>query len=63
MRMSAKFDIFLRLSDGQPIWIKSVESFEEAERQLARMAADSPGNYFIFNASNGKVIVPVQACA
>jgi hypothetical protein len=63
MRISAKFDIFLRLSDGQPIWIKSVESLEEAERQLARMAADSPGNYFIFNAANGQVTVPIQACA
>ena len=61
--LSAKFDIFLRLSDGQPIWIKSVESLEEAEQQLARMAADSPGNYFIFNATNGQVTVPFHACA
>ncbi len=54
--MSAKFDIFQRLSDGQPIWIKAVENLEEAKRQLSQMAAVSPGDYFIYNSRNGRVI-------
>jgi hypothetical protein len=54
--MSAKFDIFRRLPDGQPIWIKAVESLEEARHQLKQIAAISPGDYFIFNTGNGQVI-------
>jgi hypothetical protein len=54
--MKAKFDLFLKLPDGQPIWIKAVEKLEDARSELAQMAAQSPGNYFIFNASNGQLI-------
>lgn len=54
--MSAKFDIFKRLPDGQPIWIKAVESLEEAKRHVAQIAAISPGDYFIFNAGEGRVM-------
>jgi hypothetical protein len=54
--MSAKFDIFKKLPDGQPIWIKAAENLEEAKRQLSQMAAVSPGDYFIYNATNGQVI-------
>jgi hypothetical protein len=54
--MSAKFDIFKRLPDGQPIWIKAVESLEEARRQLIQIATTSPGDYFIYNTRDGRVI-------
>lgn len=55
-RMTAKFDIFKKLPDGQPVWIKAVESLEEAKRQLMQIAAHTPGDYFIFNTGNGQVI-------
>ncbi len=54
--MREKFDLFMRLPDGQPIWIKAVESLEVARNQLAQMAASSPGEYFIFNTTNGQLI-------
>jgi hypothetical protein len=54
--MSAKFDIFKRLSDGQPIWVKAVESLEEARKQLTELSEKTPGEYFIFNAISGQVI-------
>jgi len=54
--MTAKFDIFMRLPDGQPIWVKAVESLEEARHQLTKIAEEAPGEYFIFNARNGRVI-------
>jgi hypothetical protein len=59
--MSRNFDIFVRLPEGQPIWIKAVESLEEAERELNLIAAESPGDYFIFNAGNGQVTIPSQS--
>jgi hypothetical protein len=55
--MSAKFDIFVRLSDGHPVWVKAVESLEEARKQLAELSEVTPGDYFIFNTISGKVIV------
>ena len=55
--MNAKFDIFVRQSDGQPVWLKAVESLEEAKKQVATMAQNVPGDYFIFNAMSGRVIV------
>jgi hypothetical protein len=57
-RMKAKFDLFLRLPDGQPVWIKAVETLEDAQTELSHIAAHSPGDYFIFNAKNGRLILP-----
>jgi hypothetical protein len=54
--MSAKLDIFRRLPDGNPMWIKAVESLEEARRQLVQMSETDPGDYFIFNTINGRVL-------
>jgi hypothetical protein len=54
--MGAKFDIFKKLPDGHPLWVKAVEGLEEARAQLARLAAISPGEYFIYSVRNGRVI-------
>jgi hypothetical protein len=47
--MDAKFDIFQRLADGHPLWVKAVDGLEEAKAQLAHLAASSPGEYFIYS--------------
>jgi hypothetical protein len=54
--MSAKFDIFMRLPDGHPIWIRAAESLEEARRLLQQFASSAPGDYFIFDSRNAQVI-------
>jgi hypothetical protein len=54
--MCAKFDIFKNLPDGHPLWIKAVESLEDAHAQLARLTASSPGEYFIYSVRNACVI-------
>ena len=59
--MIANFVLFMRLPDGQPVWIKAVESLEEAERQLTEISAKAPGEYFIFNAGNGQVLAEMQS--
>lgn len=55
--MIPQYDIFLRLPDGHPVWVKAVNSLEEAQHQLAQMAQDktSPADYFIFDSKDGKV--------
>ena len=54
--MSAKFDIFRGLPDGQPVWIMAVGSLEEARRQLTQLTESAPAEYFIFNALSGRVV-------
>jgi hypothetical protein len=54
--MNAKFDIFKKLPDGNPLWVKAVDGLEEAKIHIARLAAVSPGEYFIFNVRNGSII-------
>lgn len=54
--MHAEFDIFKRLPDGQPLWVKAVEGLEEARAQLARLAASAPGEYFIYSVRLGRVL-------
>jgi hypothetical protein len=54
--MDAKFDIFKKLPDGHPLWVKAVVGLEEAKKQLARLAANSPDEYFIYCVHNGRVV-------
>jgi hypothetical protein len=54
--MNAKFDIFRKLPDGQPIWVMAVEGLEEARRQLLEMAATAPGDYFIYDTRHGRML-------
>jgi hypothetical protein len=54
--MDAKFDIFKKLPDGHPLWVKAVDGLEEAKNQLARLAMSSPGEYFIYSARNGRIV-------
>lgn len=59
--MGAKFDIFKRLPDGNPLWVKAVEGLEEAKAQLARIAANAPGEYFIYSIRNACVVQTKRA--
>jgi hypothetical protein len=49
-------DIFRKLPDGQPMWIKAVEGFDEAKRQVFELAKLSPGDYFIFDTRTSRVV-------
>lgn len=54
--MDAKFDIFRKLPDGQPVWLKAVVGLDNAKSELARMARVCPGDYFLYDTSIGSVI-------
>ncbi len=54
--MYAKYDIFRKLPDGHPVWMKAVEGLEEAKYELAQLADRIPGDYFIYDTRNGSVI-------
>lgn len=54
--MEMKFDIFLRLPDGKPLWVEAVDGFEKAKLQIEQLIKDSPGEYFIFNSRTGQIL-------
>jgi hypothetical protein len=54
--MGAKFDIFKRLPDGHPLWVKAVDGLEEARAQLARLPSSSRDEYFIYSVKNGCIV-------
>ena len=54
--MEMKFDIFLRLPDGKPLWVEAVEELEKAKLHVQRMIEVSPGEYFIFNSRTGQIL-------
>jgi hypothetical protein len=54
--MNPKFDIFKKLPDGHPLWVKAVDGLEEAKTQLARLAASAPGEYFIYSVKCARVV-------
>ncbi len=53
---SLGFDIFRKMEDGHPLWIAEVAVLKEAKAQLHALALKAPGEYFIRDASNGRII-------
>jgi hypothetical protein len=59
--VSSKLDIFQRLPDGEPIWIKAVETLDQAKEQIAQLAASTPGQYFVFDTNRSLIVYPHTA--
>jgi hypothetical protein len=54
--MNQKFDIFRKLPDGHPIWLRAVDGLAEAKQQLSEIARSEPGDYFLYNSPTGQII-------
>jgi hypothetical protein len=57
--MYSTYDIFERLPDGAPMWIKAVESLEEARNEitvLVNVNDRAPRDFFIFDSRRGSVV-------
>ena len=54
--MDQKFDIFKKLPDGQPIWVRAVEGLAEAKQHLLQLTQTAPGEYFLYNSPSGQII-------
>jgi hypothetical protein len=62
--MTDKFDIFKKLPDGQPMWVRAVEGLTEAKEHIDELTRSEPGEYFLYNSPSGKIIsFPEAACA
>lgn len=58
IRMDTKFDIFLRLPDGQPVWVRAVVGIGQALSEMETLMRDTPAEYFLFNSRTGEIIRP-----
>jgi hypothetical protein len=54
--MDMKFDIFLRMPDGKPLWVEAVDGFEKAKVHVHELLQASPGDYFIFDSKTGRIL-------
>ncbi|MFY9532403.1 MAG: hypothetical protein WBC04_22335 [Candidatus Acidiferrales bacterium] len=56
----ATYDLFAVDSDCGPLWLESISGLENAKRCMEQRAAESPGDYFVYNAREGAVVARSQ---
>jgi hypothetical protein len=56
------YDIFRRLPDGGPIWIEAVQTLEGARARLTSLLAAQPGDYFVYDLFQSKIVEHVDSC-
>ena len=54
--MEAAYDIFRAFPDSGPIWIEVVHGLENARFRLLELRQSRPGDYFVFDSANAKVV-------
>jgi hypothetical protein len=54
--MEMKFDIFMKLPNGKPLWVEAVDGFEKAKVKIQKLVQVSPGEYFIFDSRTGRIL-------
>jgi hypothetical protein len=56
VRMNLGFDIFRTLEDGTPLWIEQVATFGDGTMHVEKLIRETPGEYFIRDASTGDIV-------
>jgi len=59
--MDLGYDIFRKLDDGAPLWIKQVPALDEAKLTVETLFRDSPAEYFVRDASTGEIVLRLGA--
>jgi hypothetical protein len=54
--MGFGYDIFKKLDDGTPYWLAQAGTLSEAKEKLEVFFRDKPAEYFVRDASTGKVV-------
>jgi hypothetical protein len=50
------YDIFRRDETGDPVWIEAVSDLETAKTRIIELSSAAPGQYVVFNHSNGRMV-------
>lgn len=54
--LTSAFDLFRKDVHGDPIWIDSTTDLSIARLRLTELAAHFPGEYFVFDQANHRVV-------
>ena len=54
------FDIFSGMPDRDAVWVKAVDGIEEVKAQIEQIAADEPGDYFVFHVASREVLFQIR---
>ncbi len=53
--MKATYDIFRRIPESRPVWIESVQGFENIKARLLHLINFRPGEYFVFDSTTARI--------
>ncbi len=57
--MSLAYDLFERLPDGQPMWVKAVASIEDARTLIMKLVVSrgaATKDFFVYDVKRGAVV-------
>jgi hypothetical protein len=57
--MSLAYDLFERLPDGQPMWVKAVASMDDAQALIGSLVGSRGAiakNFFVYDVRRGAVV-------
>ena len=55
-----RFDIFSGQIDKNALWIETVEGLSNARERMEQIAAEKPGQYFIFSSLSHAVLAQIE---
>ena len=58
-----RFDIFSGQIDKNALWIETVEGLSNARERMEQIAAEKPGQYFIFSSLSHAVLAQIETFA
>lgn len=58
-----RFDIFSGQIDNNALWIETVDGLSNARERMEQIAAEKPGQYFIFSPLSHAVLAQIETFA
>jgi hypothetical protein len=58
-----EYDIFSGEPDGSALWVESVKGLTLARARMDQIAAEKPGEYFLFSTATNAVVARPSAAA
>ncbi len=55
-----QYELFAVDPDNGPVWLETVNGFENAEKRMQQRAAEAPGDYFIYNFREAAIVARVH---
>jgi hypothetical protein len=55
--VNATYDIFIHHPESGPIWVEAIQGLENARMRVINLLVTSPGDYFVYDPINAKVVV------